>query len=188
MKKLVVYICLLMICSGIVIVFWKQELVYALPTSVPKNYNPVKLGEELILSFNSTKKEKPLFVHFFNPECPCSRFNMKHFKSLVRTYGQKVNFIMVVQTNDLSLSAERVKNSFDIEIPCIIDNGKKIADKCGVYSTPQAVIIDVKDKLYYRGNYNKARYCSDKKSDFAQIALDSLLNKSNQPVYTELAT
>ena len=69
MKKIFVYTCLLTIALGIVVVFWKQEIVYTLPTAVPKNYDPVKLGEKLVLPFNATN-EKPLFIHFFNPECP----------------------------------------------------------------------------------------------------------------------
>ncbi|WP_431212739.1 hypothetical protein ACQ86N_44925 [Puia sp. P3] len=54
-----------------------------------------------------------------------------------------------------------------------------IARECGVYSTPQAAIIDAGHKLYYRGNYNKSRYCTNKKSDFARLALEDLL--SNHP-------
>jgi hypothetical protein len=49
-----------------------------------------------------------------------------------------------------------------------------------VYSTPQAVLFDGDNKLYYRGNYNKSRFCTDKQTNFAQMAIDSLLsNRTN---------
>jgi hypothetical protein len=185
-KKVFVYVCLILIATGIVTVFWKQEMVYALPTPVPHDFKPVATGQHLLLPLN--KHSKPLFLHFFNPACPCSRFNMKHFKTLVHEYGKRVDFRIVVQTQDSTLSAENIKSKFDVDLPCIIDRDKKIAGLCGVYSTPQAVIIDAADNLYYKGNYNRARYCTDKKSDFAQMALDSLLKDLDRPVFSVLAT
>jgi hypothetical protein len=188
MKKVVVYFCLLLIGTGMVVIFWKQELVYALPTPVPSGFQPKEIGQELILPFNKNNQDKPLFVHFFNPACPCSRFNMKHFRTLIHKYGKQIDFIVVVQTKDPDLSVEKVREKFNLEIPCVLDPGEKIAKLCGVYSTPQAVIVDAARKLYYRGNYNRARYCTDKKSDFAQIAIDSLLSTQNKPVFSALAT
>jgi len=188
MKKVFVYLSLILIAVGIVNVFWEQELVYSLPTPVPQDLKQVEVGKELVLAFDDKKHEKPVFLHFFNPACPCSRFNMKHFKKLLHTYSDKLDFMVVVQTEDLEISDQEIKDEFDIDVPCIMDPDKKIAESCGVYSTPQAVIIDMSGKLYYRGNYNRARYCTDKKSDFAQMAIDSLLNNQDNPVFSMLAT
>lgn len=188
MKKALVYTCLILLGIGIVSVFWQQELVYSLPTPVPPGFKAIEVGQDLPLVFSEKKHNKPVFVHFFNPACPCSRFNMKHFKTLVYNYGSQVDFMMIVQTQDKDISAEQVKDKFDVDIPCIMDPDEKIAKSCGVYSTPQAVIVDIAGKLYYRGNYNKARYCTDKRSDYARIALDSLLKESDKPSFTALAT
>jgi thioredoxin-related protein len=188
MKKLIVIICLLLLGTGIITIFWQQEIVYALPTPVPAGYNPLKTGQKLHLAQMMTKQNKPVFMHFFNPACPCSRFNMKHFKSLVREYGTQVEFRMVVQTHNTALTAEAVKEKYDLDIACVIDKDERIADACGVYSTPQAVILDKEGKLYYRGNYNRARYCTDSKSDFAKMAIDSLLKHNSSPVFGLLAS
>jgi len=187
MKRVTVYIILILLAAGIVTVFWKQELIYTLPTPLPKNFKPVEPGKEITLSFDKRKHIKPVFLHFFNPACPCSKFNMKHFKTLVRKYGNELDFIVIVQTKDAEASQEKIRNEFDMDAPCILDRDKKIAEACGVYSTPQAVIIDTSGKLYYRGNYNKARYCTDKKSDYAQMAIDSLLKNQKTPVFSALA-
>jgi hypothetical protein len=56
----------------------------------------------------------------------------------------------------------------------------------GVYSTPQAVIIDAGQRIFYRGNYNRTRYCTDKKSEYARLALKSLL-QNNDVVFSQYA-
>ncbi len=76
------------------------------------------------------------------------------------------------------------KHQFDFKF--ITDDGS-IADSFGVYATPQAVIL--KDgKLIYRGNYNKARFCTDKDTYFPEIILDSLLNNKQLPIMSSAAS
>jgi hypothetical protein len=45
----------------------------------------------------------------------------------------------------------------------------------GVYSSPQAVVVTAAGALYYRGNYNLARYCTEVQTEFARIALEHVL-------------
>lgn len=186
MKKAIACICLILLGGTITYVFWSQELIYTLPTPVPIDYKTVLPGQKIKLPF--TISQKPVFLHFFNPDCPCSRFNIKQFKTLVRNYTDKAGFVVMVHTQDGAYSAEQIKNKFDLDIPVFIDHDKKIARLCGVYATPQAAIIDTLSRLYYRGNYNKARYCTDPNSNYAQIALDSLLKNMKIPVFNPLAT
>jgi len=175
------------IFSGIALLFWHNEFVYSLPTPVPINYHAVNLGQIIDLDGKlKSVDNKPVFLHFFNPGCPCSRFNIPHFKSLVKQYGDRVSFAIVVLNKDKNCTQEEIQDKFDLTIPVSFDNS--IAVTCGVYSAPQAVILDTNHKLYYRGNYNKSRYCTDKTSDFAQIALDSLLNHNHTPLFSTLAT
>ncbi len=178
----------IMIAGVIITLFWKQEVIYALPTPVPANYKSLVIGQDVKLPFTLKEKNKPIFLHFFNPDCPCSKFNIQHFKTLVHEYGNQVIFFVVVETPNTAYSSYQIKNKFDLDIPVIMDPDKKIAGACGVYSTPQAAIIDVTNKLYYRGNYNRARYCTDNKSDYAQMALDSLVKGMARPEFTLMAT
>ena len=173
---LATWLCLLFM--GICVLFWRNEWIYNLPTPVPENYRAVQTGTTIDTDATGawgTVHNKPLFLHFFNPQCPCSKFNMPHFKSLVKQYGQEVNFAIVVMSNK-SYTAREMQERFDLDIPVLFDSA--IAAACGVYATPQAVILDKNDQLYYRGNYNKSRYCTDTKSNYAQIALESLLHKT----------
>jgi hypothetical protein len=80
---------------------------------------------------------------------------------------------------------KEIQNKFDINLPVLFDTA--IASSCGVYSTPQAVIIDTDHKLYYRGNYNRSRYCTEKKTEYARMALDSLLHHNPNVIFDQFA-
>lgn len=184
MRKGIVYIFLLSFMTGIVLLFWYNEYVYSLPTPVPKNYNAVLPGQLIDLSaILKSNNNKPVLLHFFNPDCPCSRFNMPYFRSLAKKYGQEVNFAIVIMSGK-KISAKEIKDKFDLNMPVLSDTS--IATLCGVYSTPQAVIIDSMKKLFYRGNYNKTRYCTDKKTNYAEIALNGLLGRNSNNEFSLL--
>jgi Thioredoxin-like domain len=175
MRKGTVLIWLAFLLAGVIALFWRNEWVYSLPTPVPKNYKSVNPGEQILLPVKMNSiNDKPVFLHFFNPDCPCSRFNISHFKSLVKQYGSEVNFEIVVISNK-KYTAKEIEDRFQVKVPILFDTS--IAKLCGVYSTPQAVILDANNKLFYRGNYNKNRYCADIKTEYARMALDSLLHR-----------
>ncbi|MCW3106323.1 MAG: hypothetical protein JWQ09_829, partial [Segetibacter sp.] len=169
----------------IVILFWYNEFVYSLPTPIPKDYKTVKLGEKIDLKGKIRTGNNPLFLHFFNPDCPCSKFNISYFKSLVKKYGKEATFEIIVMSSDMDYTAKQIQDKFDLKVPVLFDSSLAVA--CGVYSTPQAVILDADNRLYYRGNYNRSRYCTDVKSNYAQMALDSLLQQNFHPVFNQYA-
>ncbi len=178
-------IWLLLLLSAVGALFWYNEWQYQLPTPVPENYHPVSPGKVILLSraFQSYNN-KPIFLHFFNPDCPCSRFNMTHFRSLVRQYGNRVNFVIVVMSSK-PFTEQAIQDKFAIRIPVLFD--QSLAAACGVYSTPQAVLLDGQHRLYYRGNYNSSRYCSDEKTAYARIALAGFLHDQTRATFSQLA-
>lgn len=186
-KKSLVIVWLFVLFTAISYLFWHNEYVYSLPTKVPSNYVAVKLGEKININERIfSLKGRPSFIHFFNPECPCSRFNIPHFRSLVHQYSSRVAFTIVVLNNDKSFTRKDIQDEFGLDIPVSFDSS--IAAKCGVYAAPQAVILDTGFVLCYRGNYNKGRYCTDSGSDFAKITLDSIVNNNKVPSFGPVAT
>ena len=185
MKKLFVIVWLGLLLVVVGALFWYNELQYQLPTPVPENYKAVKPGQLIPLSGGlKADPAKPLFLHFFNPSCPCSRFNIKMFKSLVAQYGQKVNFAVVVMS-DRTYTVAEIQKKFDLDIPVVFD--KAIAISCGVYSTPQVALLDNHNILYYRGNYNRSRYCTDEKTSYAKQAITGLLADHAKITFSKLA-
>lgn len=185
--KPLLFAWLTILFSGIAYLFWHNEYVYSLPTPIPVSYKPLSIGEKVNLEDNLIPLQaRPVLLHFFNPACPCSRFNIPHIQTLVEKYKTKINFVVVVLSKDSSYTENDIQDKFDLTVPVSFD--QSLAQKCGVYSTPQAVILDANQQLYYRGNYNKSRYCTDKLSNFAQMAIDSLLSSIDTPLFSELAT
>lgn len=189
MKKLRALLagCIFLTCMLVTSwLFWHQEVQYVLPTPAPEGYQIVLVDTRISIGDTlSEQLEKPVFYHFFHTDCPCSRFNLDHFNDLKNKYSKYLNFHVVVEEgSDLSEASKFFRGKVNL----IEDRNKAYANKCGVYSTPQAVIIDKNRKLYFRGNYNKARYCVDPASNFAQMAIDSLLFGRPAPVFGPLAT
>jgi peroxiredoxin len=186
MKKPIPIAILLLTFTCISILFWYSEWQYSLPTPVPVKYHAVSINEHIDITakFNPAKNE-PVFLHFFNPDCPCSRFNISHFKTLAAAYADKISFAVVVITKDKTYTEAGLKKKYGITVPILFDTS--LAAICGVYSTPQAVLLTAGQMLYYRGNYNRSRYCTDKKSNYAQIAIDSLLASKTEPVFNKYA-
>jgi hypothetical protein len=81
-------------------IYWRMAWQYGLPTPVPAHYHAVEKGAPIRLPGAASALlpggDKPLFLHFFNPDCPCSRFNMPQFRALVQRYGDRVAFAIVV--------------------------------------------------------------------------------------------
>ena|ERR1700761_4398910 len=184
-KKLIVVIWLGILLVAVGTLFWYNELQYQLPTPIPADYQAVKPGQYIKeAALLNTAHTKPLFLHFFNPDCPCSRFNIKQFKDLVHLYGPSINFVVVVLNND-KYTVKQIQDKFDLQIPVIFN--KPLAVACGVYSTPQVALLDNDNKLYYRGNYNRSRYCTDEKTSYAKTAINGLLNNHQQLTFSRLA-
>ena len=184
-RKLLLGLWLSFLFVAISALFWRNEYKYSLPTPIPKNHHDVAMGTHIDLGKRVAIKNKPVFIHFFNPDCPCSRFNVPHVSGLIKKYGDKIDFNIVVLNKEKDFTITEIQNKFDAVVPVFFE--EEIAEKCGVFSTPQAVLIDASQNLYYRGNYNKTRYCTDAETNYAQMAIDSLLSQNNFPSFDALA-
>jgi hypothetical protein len=179
-RKVILGILLTIIGVAILVTFWVQEIQYSLPTPVPAYHKIIPMGTEVNLNNHFVKGTLKL-LHFYNPSCPCSKFNSDHIRYLSSKYGKEVSFFVVTENE-----TEKAAKEFDFAV--IHDKDGMLADACGVYATPQAVLLDEKNKIYYRGNYNKERYCTNKNSNFAEIAIINLLQGSKNKNESELAT
>lgn len=185
MKKLLLLVWLCVLFGAISAIFWYNDYIFSLPTPVPQGYQPVITGVAISLPQEIRfENKKPVFIHFFNPDCPCSRFNIPHFRSLVKEYGDRVNFAVAVMNND-NYTADEIRSKIGVNLPVSFDTA--FATTCGVYSTPQAVLLRENETLFYRGNYNKSRYCSNKKTNYAQIALGALMNEDRYMTFDRYA-
>ncbi len=175
------------IFSILAYLYWQQEIQYLLPTPKPHALKEVNKGENIDASIIDAPS-KGLFIHFFNGECPCSRFNIKDFERMVKAYQHKIDFKVYIQCEDCDQQkVQAFKNKFDFDISVSLDPNGKAAASVGVYSTPQAVLLDSNQVVFYKGNYNKARFCVSKNTAFAEKAIKAYLNGEAAPAFPEVA-
>jgi hypothetical protein len=166
---------------------WEQDWKWGLPTPRPLNLKQPAIGAplelpEAVSSRWSPSSGRPLFLHFFNPGCPCSRFNQDHVRDLIRAHQGRVTIVAVIEPEGGPVAASAVATAErELGVPVLLDADGAIATRVGVYSSPQAVIVAPTGSLYYRGNSNLARYCTDAQTEFARIAIEHVL--AGDPTY-----
>jgi hypothetical protein len=164
-------------------VFWHEDARYSRPTPRPEGLIQPARGERLPverwLGDARVPAGQPVLLHFFNPYCPCSRFNLDHVRELRHEFGARVAFVGVIQATVQDESErkdiERRLADLGFDLPYVVDVSGTIAKEAGVYSTPQGVLVDDHAALVYRGNYNVSRYCTDRRTQFVRLALESLV-------------
>ncbi len=168
----------------VLVIFWFQQARFLLPTPKPADHQEVAIGSlpELHKAGLQLGEEISL-LHFYNPDCPCSRFNLDHFRDLLKAYGDEVGFYIVLQAPTDEFAGEIGAEKLQV----LIDQDGKIADLRGVYATPQAVVLDQAGSIVYRGNYNRARFCTTRDSWFTQMVLDAKLNQKPEVQLSEEA-
>lgn len=188
--KAILVVLLLSFCAfAIAVLFWQQEIQYALPTPKPTSLKTIYNGQKINLSFIGINhdEQKPKLFHFFNPDCPCSRFNLAHVKSLIRKHKNEFEFYAIIPAY---ADLQKAKNFLeDLPITIVQDNTQQsITKDFGVYATPQAVLLTKNSTVFYKGNYNKSRYCTQKDSNYAAQAMQALLAGKQPPVFNAFAT
>jgi hypothetical protein len=161
--------------------FWYGDYRYDLPTPRPAGLEQSPRGTKLPVERwvpSESARNRPVLLHFFNPECPCTRFNIEHVRALHSRFGGSVAFVAVAQTSLDDAELEESVRRLDFGFPYVVDPEARIAAEAGVYSTPQAVLVNEHHELVYRGNYNVSRYCTDPRTEFVRVALESLIEPS----------
>jgi hypothetical protein len=178
---------ILLLCAGnVVAVFWYQDIQYRMPTPYPKGLVQPALYSEIYLPPTVRHRMfegEETILHFFDPECPCSRFTIQHLDALQKNYGKYVRFIAVAQSPHGGDMADTLYTTGKYSMPIVVDSAGQIAAALGVYATPQAVILNKQGVLYFRGNYNTSRYCTNRATEFVRLALDSLLAQKPSPQF-----
>lgn len=183
-KTMLLALIILMVMLSVGFIFWQHELRYAAPTPVPDRFVDVPLGAEIDLAAWGISSDRSTLLHFFNPRCPCSKFNMNEFRALVREYKDQVDFFVILQSDDDD-ARDAFNAKYALDVPVIADRDGRISDVCGIYATPQAVILNDASRIYFKGNYNKSRFCTHKQTQFVDIALDSLVAHRPLPVFVQ---
>jgi hypothetical protein len=179
------------LAGGIGAVFWQQDLRYALPTPPPAGWQPAAIGGAVVLPaalerLRVDRPGRPVLLHFFNPSCPCSRFNVDHVRALAARFRAEVTVVAVLAEGDPA-SMRAAYQALSLDVPYYVDGDRRLAERLGVYATPQAAILDGTGRVYFVGNYNRTRYCRDRDTEFARLALEAVVAGERPPAVTPAA-
>src|SRR5262249_57264263 len=71
--------------------FWYQDWRYDLPTPRPANLEQPPIGARIVspavMAALGEGARRPVFLHFMNPACPCTKFNRDHIAALSPRFG-----------------------------------------------------------------------------------------------------
>jgi hypothetical protein len=179
--------CLAAVALG---VFWYQDWQYSLPTPRPQALRQPAVGEVIELpqlAKSTAADQRPMLLHFFNPACPCSRFNVAHVRELIAKFENQVRVVAVLEANDPAAALEQFAK-LDFNCSAVVDTHGDIARQVGVYSTPQGVVLDERGRLHFRGNYNRGRYCTAAESEFVRLSLENCLAHRPPLTFSNAAT
>jgi len=171
--------CTLLLLASIGFALWQADGRYSLPTPrpaalvQPESIAPAML-ERLRAAAGASSSTEPLLVNFTNADCPCSRFNREHVLALSKEFGARVAQLALFELPEAAELPQPAHNE-ELGMNALAENDGSIARALGIYSTPQAVLIDSRGKVFYRGNYNQSRYCTREESDYVRIAIAALL-------------
>lgn len=181
--------------SGLFVVigyaFWRADWQYSVPTQRPEGLIQPPLGRPLALPAQLSamrRDNRPMVIHFVSAKCPCTEFNLDHLRKLQQRFDGVADFVAVLETNSKEEAAKSEFESMHLRMPVVYDRQGEMSTALGVYGTPQAAILDRRGRLFYRGNYNRSRYCAEESSEYVRIALTALAGDNPLPSLPEKAT
>ncbi|ALP51907.1 hypothetical protein Tel_01455 [Candidatus Tenderia electrophaga] len=110
-------------------------------------------------------------VHFWDPDCACSRFSDAHVAELIQAYGSRgVAFIVVPR----AVAARDEARRRAVELfgaPVTV----AAMDDLAMPSSPAAAVLDAAGRLVYFGPYSNGAVCGAGGDAFVEKALDKAL-------------
>src|SRR6266852_6300605 len=115
----------LVLLTFAVAMFWYQDWRYSFPTPRPEGlfqppFGTLVAAAQLLPGATPQDSTRPLLVHFFNPNCPCSRFNLDHIRDLTRAYGDRVNIVAVLEEDSTEKLTEGFRRT-GLPIEAVVD-------------------------------------------------------------------
>jgi SAM-dependent methyltransferase len=120
-------------------------------------------------------------VFFVSPFCPTTRPFMSEINAICAEYQGRAGFVLAHSDGESTLEyALQHQEQFEVKVPVLLDAEQKLADLAGATITPEAVVLNRKGEVLYRGRINDLYLGPTKRQRAATTrdlreALDALL-------------
>lgn len=119
--------------------------------------------------------DPPTVLHFWDPDCPCSRFNQSHVRQLAEHYrAAGVRFLVLDRRTAAPLDPQRLEASFGPDVAAFAGR-ELVAGELAIPASPAAAVFDGTGRLAYFGPYSEGAACLAGNGDFVERTLDKLL-------------
>lgn len=167
--------------AGTVYAFWWFEFRHLRPFEVEaaaraESFSGDGLATELTRLLPPEERHIATLFHFWDPACPCSRFNEEHVRELRQSYAdQGIRFAVIPRPGrfaDVDEARDAAEEQFG-EVTLLNMPAHQFAT-LPVPSAPALAIVEG-DELAYFGPYSVGAVCSSSTGTFAEATLDDLL-------------
>jgi len=112
----------------------------------------------------------PVLFHFWDPDCPCSRFNVDHVRALVARFRPAGVEFVVVTPQGTADAAKRVRETFGTGVLALARAPRQAA----VPASPAALLFGADGRPRYFGPYSSGAFCSATNGAYVETALEEL--------------
>lgn len=141
---------------------------------------PKEVAEVLVTNEPLPSSHGGRVIHFWNPNCRCSRFSQEHVEEVMSTYvKQGIEFIVAVPAQRL---VERALETFPEASNAIVVN------QTAGLSSPSAIVFDAQNTLVYFGPYSDGAFCASGDSAPVELMLDDVVSQDAVTPWLNLST
>lgn len=98
---------------------------------------------------------KPAAFMWLAPDCPLCQVYSSEYIKLAKQYSQELTFYGVLPGGHyLSKEIQHFQDSFEFNLPIIVDDNFELTKKYGVTVTPEFVMIDSIGEILYQGKFD----------------------------------
>jgi peroxiredoxin len=128
-------------------------------------------------SLASLKGKNGTVLIFIATKCPVSNAYNDRMEKLAEDYKAKGVSLIGINANNTEPAAEVKSHAAEkgLKFAILKDDGNKIADRLGATRTPEAYVLDAKDKLVYHGRIDNSQKTDSITSNDVREALDEML-------------
>ena len=178
---------------GGLVVIWLAGMVYAFWWFALRDLRPFYQQQEQYALFESKALAEHLtdvlrkqgkidiaendltLVHFWDPECLCSRFNTQHVQSLMEEFGDRgVKFLIVL--NSASANQKETWQKGREYFPgATVISSSSLSMSSLIPASPATAVLDQSGQLAYFGPYSLGGLCLSSDDGLVETVLSDLL-------------
>ena len=148
------------------------------------------LKEALLPQFwsDQIQSRKATVINFWQPDCPCNRYNERHLRKLVEVFQpQGVRFVSITSQQHIKFSRQKDKTFKRLTTPLLIDKFAQLNTHFKHSAAPAVAIFDHYGKMVYFGPYSIGAMCFSSKDGWVESQLQQVLAGKNLDPYINVA-